>query len=718
MEPITFDQRIYRRGGKPFYLNSGEFHYFRVPKADWRRRMELFKEAGGTCVATYIPWLIHEPEEGHFVFEGGDGTTDLESFLGAAQETGLYVIARPGPYQYSELIYGGLPPWLFESYPEIQARTPAGDPFGLPSVSYLHPVFLKKVRAWFDAVAPILAQHTVSSGGPVALTQFDNELMGIHIWFGGLDYNAESMGFGDPPGRYPSFLRRRYGDVAELNAAYGTEFGTFADVHPLAPDSAERGTPEGIRRLRDYFDAYVAATTEYAKALCEMLRERGIDTPFIHNSANPGMNAYFVEMSEALGERFLLGSDHYYNLSQSWPQNNPTPQYARNVFLSNEQLRLLGYPPTVLELPSGSASDWPPITARDAKACYLTNLAHGMKGHNYYVFTGGPNPPEVGETTDLYDYGAPIGPYGQIRPLYNTQAEFGETIARYPWLVEAKHVYDCRLGLSFEYARAERYWHKRRSFLFTSTEAWRFLDAGLLTTAFCASLSPACVDLAADDWITETDTPVIIVSGDSMPSAEQEHIVRFLKNGGRALIAPILPRFDERLMPCTLLLDFLGAPRFEQGTEAVIRVVIGEENEQIKNVLKSEVFFTEERPEEAVILGYDECTDRALAWEISTCGGGRVIHLGMTWEHRKHEQSQALLWLMKRLGLAQAVVSTNPNVWTSLRVHGNRTLLFLMNLFSSPMKTKISYCTPGSAYVDLGEQSIEAMSVALLEVQK
>jgi beta-galactosidase len=341
-----------------------------------------------------------------------------------------------------------------------------------------------------------------------------------------------------------------------------------------------------------------------------------------------------------------------------------------------------------------------------------------MKGHNYYVFTGGPNPPEVGETTDLYDYGAPIGPYGQIRPLYKAQVEFGETIARYPWLIEAKHVYDCRLGSSFEYARAERYWLERGSFLFSSAEAWRFLAAGLLTTAFCASLSPAGINLDAEDWVTKTDTPVIIASGDSMPRAEQEHIVRFLKNGGRALIAPILPRFDERLQPCRLLSDFLGAPHFAQGTEAVIRVAIGEKDEQIKNVLKSEVFFTEELPEEATVVGYDECTGRTLAWEVTTSGGGRAILLGMTWEHRKHEQSQALLWLMKRLDLTQTVVSTNPNVWTSLRAHGDRALLFMMNLFSSPMKTKIRYCTHGGAYVDLGEQSVEAMSVALLEVER
>ncbi|MCU0520404.1 MAG: beta-galactosidase, partial [Anaerolineae bacterium] len=448
MEPIRFDSNCYWIGETSIYLNSGEFHYFRVPKVDWQRRMALFKAAGGNCLATYIPWLIHEPEEGTFTFDQGDGVTDLEAFIETAKALDLYVIARPGPYQYSELIYGGLPEWLFKRYPEVQARTLDGAPFGLPSVSYLHPVFLNKVRAWFHAVCPIIAKHTVSRGGPIALTQFDNELMGIHIWFGGLDYNREALGIGIGGGRYSRFLEQRYGDIPQLNATYETTFASFHEVMPIAPDDPRARHDSGIRRLRDYFTFYSAATTEYAQILCGLMRAHGIDTPFIHNSANPGMNAYFVDMAEALGDGFLLGSDHYYNLSQSWPQNNPTPQYARNVFLSNEMLRLLGYPPTVLEMPSGSASDWPPITAHDAKACYLTNLAFGMRGHNYYVFTGGPNPPGVGETTDSYDYGAPIAADGQIRPLYHVQAEVGTFIADHPWLVQATRACDCRLALS------------------------------------------------------------------------------------------------------------------------------------------------------------------------------------------------------------------------------------------------------------------------------
>ena len=233
------------------------------------------------------------------------------------------------------------------------------------------------------------------------------------------------------------------------------------------------------------------------------------------------MNTNFLESVEALGNKtFLLGSDHYYNLDQSWTQNNPTPQYAATVFVSLETLRLMGYPATVMEMPSGSASDWPPVTAGDCKACYWTNLAFGMKGSNYYIFTGGPNPPGVGATTDVYDYGAPIGAKNEMRPLYEVQKELGKFLERSSWLNEAEREFDCRFALDFEYSRAGQYWKDRGEFLVSSAEAWDFLRTGVLTTALCASLSPVFCDLSKDDWTGDRSTPVVLVSSSSLARAE------------------------------------------------------------------------------------------------------------------------------------------------------------------------------------------------------
>ena len=52
---LTFDKQAFQIDDRDAFMISGEFHYFRVPHTDWKRRMELFKEAGGNTIATYVP---------------------------------------------------------------------------------------------------------------------------------------------------------------------------------------------------------------------------------------------------------------------------------------------------------------------------------------------------------------------------------------------------------------------------------------------------------------------------------------------------------------------------------------------------------------------------------------------------------------------------------------------------------------------------------------
>lgn len=712
MKPITFDRHCYRIDGRPIYLHSGEFHYFRVPRDDWRRRMELFRAAGGNCLSTYIPWLIHEPEEGRIVFGGEDGAYDLEGFLQLAREVGLYVIARPGPYQYSELRYDGLPEWLCKEYPQLRAHDIHGRPLRTSSVSYLHPLFVERVRRWYAHVCPIIARHTITRGGPVAFVQLDNELTGIHRWFGSLDYNAETMGFGRREGRYPRFLQARYRDIASLNRSYQTTYYSFQEVRPLLPSHAVR--PARLRRWRDYVDFYLSTAAEYLQLLAGLAREQGIDVPLVHNAANPQDNPLFAETVDTLGGGFLLGSDHYYNLGADWPQNNPTPQYAVNVFCSLETLRLFGYPPTVFELPGGSCSDWPPITAHDLRACYLTNLALGMKGANYYVFTGGPNPPGTGTTGEVYDYGAAIGANGEVRPHYQVQKELGQLVAQHPWLVEAEGEFDLRLALDPEYPRAAGYWLARGDFLLSGPEAWELARRGVLPTAFCAGLSPALVDLGADDWLADTETPVVVPAAASMGAAKQERLVRFLERGGRLLIAPVLPTVDEHFEPCTLLADRLGSPAPEPCREAFARVTVG----QVANIWSTgDVYLSAGLPAGAEVLGHEEVSGRPVAWSLHLAGGGQAIFLGLRWAHARREHERMLRLLLERLGLAPRVFCCNPNVWTSLRTAGSRSMLFVMNLLSSPMEAEVR-CRPcwSAEMIDAGHLALDPMTVRYVEL--
>ncbi len=164
MQPLEFDPVSYLANGKRIFLISGELHYFRVPQEGWRDRLWKLSQAGANCAATYVPWLLHEPEEGCFNFTPAQ--LNIEHYLDLCQEQGLWAIVRPGPYQYSELLHGGLPDWLFKNYPEILAQRLDGSRINPElSVSYLHPTFLEKTRRWFEAVVPLLARHQVRRGG-------------------------------------------------------------------------------------------------------------------------------------------------------------------------------------------------------------------------------------------------------------------------------------------------------------------------------------------------------------------------------------------------------------------------------------------------------------------------------------------------------------------------------------------------------------------------
>jgi len=711
MNTITFTPSHYLINGVPTYLNSGEFHYFRVPRADWQERMGLFKQAGGNVLATYIPWLLHEPEEGRFAWGETADHLDLEGFLQTARAQGLYVIARPGPYQYSELVYDGLPGWLCNGYPDLLARNRQGKIFRNSSVSYVHPLFWKKIRQWYAAVCPILARYTVMQDGPIAFLQIDNELVGIHEWFGGLDYNQEAMGFGRPDGRFPRWLAGRYTDIGALNDHYGSAYASFAAVEPpMTGDDLHT-----IRRRADYFHFYLGTVADYARFLVDQVRAYDIQVPIVHNSAHPGMNAYFMETAAVLGDQFLLGSDHYYSLDQTWAQNHPTPQYAARCFVSLEMLRLMGYPPTVFELPGGSCSDWPPITPSDALACYLTNLAFGMKGHNYYIFTGGPNPPGAGATTDLYDYNASIGPAGEIRPLFEAQKAFGQVLAEHPWLVTAWRLADFRLAVDLEYSRTDHYWTGGGPGL-SPKQAWDLLRTGPLTTALCAGLSPEMVRLDASLAVQPVDLPLVVVAGASMAAIKQQALVDFLKAGGKVLILPVLPWLDEHLRPCTLLAEFLGVTRAAlqplPSPTGVTRPTIA----GVSNVRGEVAGLWQQLPPGAELVGIEEHSGRPIAWKSAVQGGGQILVLSFAWLHAMREQVQMLLSLLGQLGCRPRVHTTNPNVWVTTWTTGEKTVVFLLNLFSAPLETTVEVRLPDGRVKSIGPHALGPVTVKLVDI--
>ena len=67
--------------GKPEIVISGEVHYYRLKREEWQDRLTKLKDAGLNAVASYIPWLCHEEEEGVFDFGEERENLDVEAFI-------------------------------------------------------------------------------------------------------------------------------------------------------------------------------------------------------------------------------------------------------------------------------------------------------------------------------------------------------------------------------------------------------------------------------------------------------------------------------------------------------------------------------------------------------------------------------------------------------------------------------------------------------------
>jgi beta-galactosidase len=85
--------------GKPFVVKAAEIHYPRIPKEYWEHRIKMCKALGMNTICLYVFWNFHEPEEGRYDFAG---QKDIAAFCRLAQENGMYVIVRPGPYVCAE----------------------------------------------------------------------------------------------------------------------------------------------------------------------------------------------------------------------------------------------------------------------------------------------------------------------------------------------------------------------------------------------------------------------------------------------------------------------------------------------------------------------------------------------------------------------------------------------------------------------------------------
>ena len=335
----------------------GEFHYARYPAREWREELLKMKAGGIDIVAAYVFWIHHEESEGRFDWSG---CRELHRFVATIQAVSLKAIVRCGPWCHGEVRNGGLPDWLLQ-----QAWVGAG----LKEIRSDHPRYLEKVRILYGEIAQQLRGLLWKDGGPVIGIQLENEYSG--------------------PAQHLLTLKRLACE-AGLDVPLYTRTGW-----------PELQTPMPFGEILPLYGVYAEGFWDREITPMPGLYWAGFHFSPRRTDANIA--------NEVLGRRDMPDA----------------PDVTR-------------YPYLTCEIGGGMMSSYHRrirIDPADVEATTLVKLGSGGNSPGYYMYHGGTNP--AGRLTTLmetqatpltnwndlpvlnYDFQAPLGACGQIRPHYH-----------------------------------------------------------------------------------------------------------------------------------------------------------------------------------------------------------------------------------------------------------------------------------------------------------
>lgn len=261
---ITLDETAVRRDGAPWFPVMGEYHFSRDRPERWPHELRKLRAGGVTVVATYLIWILHEDVRGERRFTGH---LDVRRFVEDAQEAGLEVMLRIGPWAHGEARNGGFPDWL-QALP-VAHRTNDPD-------------YLAVVEGWYRDIAAETAglfRDAEHPDAPVIGIQVDNELYDQPDHLATLRDLAESAGM-----TAPLWVATGWGGaqlplerVAPVYAGYSDGFWESADIDwpPYARMHFEYSTVRddlsvGADVRGELLSEAVAEDHRYAFLTCEL----------------------------------------------------------------------------------------------------------------------------------------------------------------------------------------------------------------------------------------------------------------------------------------------------------------------------------------------------------------------------------------------------------------------------------------------------------------
>jgi beta-galactosidase len=269
------------------------------PKAhrdEWRADLQKIRSLGFNTVRTWIDWATAEPQRGVYRFE------HLDQMLDLAQEQGLKV--------FVQVYMDSAPDWIGREHPDAMFVSSGGErihPESSPGYCRDHPAMRALDNAFYKALAEHVGKHPAFAG-------FDlwSEPHVINWATPTYIENPEFCFCPNTLRRYRAWLKKKYGTLDALNAAWYRRFESWEQVEP-----------NRLSTILSYTD-YIDWKTFIADKLGEDLKERSADV----KAGAP--NAWTTSHAAGVG---LYSSPHWWEgQSDDWTMAASVDNYGTSMY--------------------------------------------------------------------------------------------------------------------------------------------------------------------------------------------------------------------------------------------------------------------------------------------------------------------------------------------------------------------------------------------------
>ncbi len=681
-------KEYFQKNGKPYFLISGEIHYFRLDPKLWEKHLKLLKESGANTTSTYIPWDWHEFEEGKFDFTGETNPArNLIHYILLCKKIGLDLIVKPGPYILAEYEGEGLPSWFIKKAKKnTHALNEKGGIIADYLMSYLSEEYLNYTFLWYNKIMPIIAEHQESNNGPIIMLQVCNEI-GIFQWLTGeIDYNPIVLK------QFNEFLTDKYRDIHSLNNTYKSNYSSFNEVE----------APKGIIKNKQdyclYFDFHLFYRKYfllYLNTLIDKIKSFGIDLQLSHNipgwiygnSAElPMLISTYSEIMKS--NNVVFGLDH---IPEFFSFRNAHSDLACNKIL--EAMQNSG-PVWAAEFQCGTREHQVKSDPNDLEAFYFASLAHGLKGFNYYMFSQGINPKGKGFAGKTFYFQTALDATAKKSALYDSVKKVNRFILTEELnLLQSSAESDICVGLYKPYFYTELTTSQllKEKKLYVQNLGLQFdprfireeiLFNGLLRIFQSLNYNYDIKDLEATSFEELLRYKQLwIVATEFMDEITQQNLLNFVQAGGHLIIYPTIPTLDLYLNDCTILKDGLKI-KFSKSLSPNKVNVLGIDD--VYTVFKEKIIFDEPNRNSIAYTNHQECC--GIRKKVAD---GFVTVLGLTFGYTSDEHLHLIESLLQLNNIKHKLKVDEPELQFVLRKSKKNDYIFLLNYHNQKKIVKV-----------------------------